>query len=174
MAKADNLLAILWLLQSRKRTTAVELAEHLEISVRTVYRYIDSLCASGVPIVAESGPEGGYQLFNRFLQMPLFFSDEELKAIFQAATFAKQADFPFGEAMDQALQKIKSVLKEGQLETLEAQLEKTDVLSKPIFSVDTHLLQQLEQTAYKQQTVEIDYKKRSYGSKSQDSYQSKA
>lgn len=60
--KADNMLSILWLLRTRGRVTAKQLAESLEIHVRSVYRYIDALCASGVPIVAEAGPNGGYSL----------------------------------------------------------------------------------------------------------------
>jgi predicted DNA-binding transcriptional regulator YafY len=51
MSKADHMLSILWMLKQRRRTAA-ELAEALEISVRSVYRYIDALCASGVPLIA--------------------------------------------------------------------------------------------------------------------------
>jgi predicted DNA-binding transcriptional regulator YafY len=57
--------------------TASELAERLETSVRTIYRYIDSLCASGVPIIAESGHDGGYRLLNQFIEAPLFFDTNE-------------------------------------------------------------------------------------------------
>lgn len=50
MSKADHMLSILWMLQQRRRTAA-ELAEELELSIRSVYRYIDALCASGVPVI---------------------------------------------------------------------------------------------------------------------------
>ena len=69
MSKADYMLSILWMLKERKRT-AGELAETLEISIRSVYRYIDSLCASGVPIVADAGPGGGYTLPEHFIEAP--------------------------------------------------------------------------------------------------------
>lgn len=46
MAKADNMLSILWLLRSGKQMTAQRLADELEIHIRTVYRCIDALCAS--------------------------------------------------------------------------------------------------------------------------------
>lgn len=62
MSKADNMLAILWLLKSRKRMTAKQFSDALEIHVRTVYRYIDALCASGVPIISDAGYNGGYSL----------------------------------------------------------------------------------------------------------------
>ncbi|TDL53853.1 HTH domain-containing protein [Paenibacillus dendritiformis] len=50
MTKADSMLAISWLLTSRHRMTAKELAEQLEVHIRTVYRCIDGLCVSVVPI----------------------------------------------------------------------------------------------------------------------------
>ncbi|UVI29409.1 helix-turn-helix transcriptional regulator [Paenibacillus spongiae] len=58
MAKADTMLGILMLLRARKRMTARQLAEQLEIHIRTVYRCIDALCISGVPIVRKRGETG--------------------------------------------------------------------------------------------------------------------
>lgn len=71
MAKNDNMLAILWMLNGESKITAKQIAEKLEINIRTVYRYIDSLCASGVPIVADAGQNGGYSLLKSFVQAPL-------------------------------------------------------------------------------------------------------
>ncbi|MBM7567895.1 putative DNA-binding transcriptional regulator YafY [Paenibacillus sacheonensis] len=91
MTKSDNMLSILWMLRSGKRMTAKQLAEELEIHVRAVYRCIDSLCASEVPILADSGPNGGYSILSRFTDSPLFFDIEEQKALIHASIFAKEA-----------------------------------------------------------------------------------
>jgi predicted DNA-binding transcriptional regulator YafY len=60
--RADRLLAVLMLLQRRTRTTARDLAERLEVSVRTIYRDIEALQNAGVPIYAEPGRNGGVRL----------------------------------------------------------------------------------------------------------------
>ncbi|MEK5031588.1 HTH domain-containing protein [Paenibacillus sp. FSL R7-0302] len=64
----------------RQKLTAAQIADSLEISVRTVYRYIDALGASGVPVVAESGHDGGVYILDSFSETPLFFNALELKA----------------------------------------------------------------------------------------------
>jgi predicted DNA-binding transcriptional regulator YafY len=60
--RADRLIAILMLLQTEGRITAKELARRLEVSERTIYRDIDALSASGVPVYADSGAGGGFSL----------------------------------------------------------------------------------------------------------------
>ncbi len=64
--RADRLLSILMLLQSRGRMTAPELAGELEVSVRTVYRDIEALSTAGVPVYMERGPGGGCELMDGY------------------------------------------------------------------------------------------------------------
>ncbi|MBW7475167.1 YafY family transcriptional regulator [Paenibacillus oenotherae] len=161
MSKTDNLLAILWLLTTRKRMTAPQLAEELEMSVRTVYRYIDALCASGVPVVAEFGREGGYSLLNQFVESPLFFDEEERKAMVHSALFARQAGYPYGEALERALTKIKLYTNEEQLDNLERYTRGFDVLA-PLDAGPIHdepVFRQLEEAVANNKTVEITYRK---------------
>jgi len=57
MPRADNMIAILMLLRAKGRMTARQLAEELEVHIRTVYRCIDALCASGMrPRQARTAP----------------------------------------------------------------------------------------------------------------------
>ncbi|WP_200214542.1 helix-turn-helix transcriptional regulator [Micromonospora coerulea] len=62
--RASRLLSILLLLQTHGRLTAAELAQRLEVSVRTVYRDVDSLHAAGIPLYGEAGHAGGYRLLD--------------------------------------------------------------------------------------------------------------
>src|ERR1700728_2293131 len=64
--RASRLVAILLLLQSRGQMTAPDLAEQLGVSVRTIYRDLEALSASGVPVYAETGPGGGYRLIEGY------------------------------------------------------------------------------------------------------------
>lgn len=64
--KADRLYAITVFLMNHGRTTAKELAEHFEVSIRTIQRDVDSLCSAGIPVAAIAGINGGYELPQQF------------------------------------------------------------------------------------------------------------
>lgn len=64
--RLHRLIAILLLIESRGNIKAKELAQALETSVRTIYRDIETLCESGVPLVAATGPNGGIYLMEGY------------------------------------------------------------------------------------------------------------
>lgn len=157
MSKADLMLSILWLLRSGRRMTAKQLASELEIHIRTVYRYIDSLCASGAPIIADSGPNGGYRLLDRFAESPLMFDMEEQKALVHASTFAREAGYPFKEELDRAIHKLKRYTNEEQLDQIERHTEGVYSIHPPIEEEQRERLRILEEAAARGRTVEMAY-----------------
>ncbi|RRJ65961.1 YafY family transcriptional regulator [Paenibacillus oralis] len=158
MPKADNMLAVLWLLKSRGRVTAHQLAEELEVHVRTIYRCIDALCVSGVPIVSETGRDGGYYIPDRVKLEPLFFDAEEQKALVHAAAFAREAGYPFESALDRALSKIKRYATPDQLERLERHETRLEVIQQPSTASRIPVLTELELCIERQFSLEIIYR----------------
>jgi predicted DNA-binding transcriptional regulator YafY len=77
MRRADRLFQIITILSRRRFATAQDLAEALEVSPRTVYRDIQDLSVSGVPILGEAGV--GYQLDPSYRLPPLTFNTDEVE-----------------------------------------------------------------------------------------------
>lgn len=76
-----RVLALLELLQARGQVSGAEIAERLEVDVRTVRRYIAALEEMGIPVVAERGRAGGYALVAGFKLPPMMFSEDEALAL---------------------------------------------------------------------------------------------
>jgi len=159
VAKWDNMLSMLWILRSGRKLTAAQIADSLEISVRTVYRYIDALCASGVPIVAESGHDGGIHILRSFKDTPLFFNPIELKALVDAYKFAQGAGYPYTGELASALKKMQSGMHEEQQYDLSRETDGLDVIAPARPPYVASLLRELEQAAKDGRTVRIDYSK---------------
>ena len=80
----SRLFRIVYYLLDKGRATAPELAEHFEVSVRTIYRDIDTLSGAGIPIYAETGRNGGIYLMKGFVLDKAVLSDEEKQEILLA------------------------------------------------------------------------------------------
>lgn len=158
MPKNDNMLAILWMLNSGVKMTAKQISEKIEVNIRTVYRYIDALCASGVPIISDTGHNGGYSLLNNFIKAPLLFDIEEKKALLHAAVFAKEAGYPLSEALENASLKLKTYSNQEQESILSRQLAGFEVINRRGGSSVQPILAELEQSVSNQFSVEINYR----------------
>lgn len=109
MNRIDRLFAILVIMQSARRVRAQDLAARFEISVRTVYRDINALSESGIPIV--SLPGEGYELLDGFYLPPLVFTEREAAALFLGGRMLmQQATGDLPASIEHALAKLAAVL----------------------------------------------------------------
>ncbi|HEX6555901.1 MAG TPA: YafY family protein [Ktedonobacteraceae bacterium] len=112
--RADRLLSILLLLQSRGRMTARDLAEHLEVSERTIYRDIEALGMAGIPVYAERGPGGGCSLMDGYQTRLTGLTESEIRALFLLKMAGPLADLGLSKALDDALMKLTIALPAAQ------------------------------------------------------------
>ncbi|HEY1868630.1 MAG TPA: YafY family protein [Candidatus Cybelea sp.] len=103
--KADRLITLLLLLQSRRQCSARILAEQLEVSERTIYRDVDALCAAGVPVYAERGSNGGIVLADGYRRALTNFGEDEIRALFVSGASAL-ADLGLERGLHRALEKL--------------------------------------------------------------------
>ncbi len=109
MRRADRLFRIVQLLRSGRLQTARNLAEKLQVSHRTIYRDVQDLQLSGVPITGEAGV--GYTLRRDFDIPPLMFDREEIAALVLGARMVEAwGGTELMEAANRALRKIEAVL----------------------------------------------------------------
>ena len=120
MSRAQRLLDLIQELRGHRRpVSGAVLAEAVGVSLRTLYRDIDTLKAQGAHIDGEAGV--GYVLRPGFMLPPLMFSEEEIEAIVLGSRWvADRADSALGGAARNALAKIAAVLPNDLKDSLDA------------------------------------------------------
>ena len=155
MSRAERLLQLVQVLRRyRQPVSAQTLANELEVSVRSVYRDVQTLRAEGATIDGEPGV--GYVLRPGFLLPPLMFTDEELEALVLGLRLTVvHADEGIAHAARDAVAKLRAVLPKD-LRTLveETALLAGPALERPRESVD---LAELRRAIREQRKARIDY-----------------
>lgn len=77
----NRLFEMVYILLRKKTVTAKELAEHFEVSTRTIYRDLDTLSSAGIPIYTNKGKGGGISLIENYVLKQSLFSEEEQKEL---------------------------------------------------------------------------------------------
>lgn len=154
MRRADRLFQIVQNLHHERVITAHALAEELEVSERTIYRDIQDLSLSGVPITGEAGQ--GYRLLRGYHLPPLMFKEEELEALLLGARMVRAwTDKGLARAAHSALQKIESVVPDK----LKPAFDKQEIMV-PDFPMEGMAGEQLlivRQAIRQQNKIQIDY-----------------
>ncbi|MFI0780114.1 helix-turn-helix transcriptional regulator [Streptomyces sp. NPDC021212] len=108
--KSDRLLSIMLLLQTRGQLPASELADRLEVSVRTIMRDVEALSAAGVPVYTVRGPQGGIALLPGFRTDVTGLTADEARALFVLLSGPAHADLGLAPALGSALRKVMAAL----------------------------------------------------------------
>lgn len=158
MNHIERLNAILIHLQSKRIVKASEIAERFGISLRTVYRDIRALEASGVPIGAEAGV--GYFLMESYKLPPVMFTKEEASALlFGEKLIEKMSDNQVKTNFRSALYKIKAVLNPEEKDRLEKLHSRISVLNYTSSNENFNrlFLNEIQQALVTKQVLCIDY-----------------
>ncbi len=109
MRRADRLFQLVQILRNKRLVTARELAERLAVSERTIYRDIQDLSLSGVPVEGEAGV--GYHLRYSLDIPPLMFTAAEIEALVVGARMLKAwGGAELGSSAQSVLDKVQAVI----------------------------------------------------------------
>ncbi|HID80773.1 MAG TPA: YafY family transcriptional regulator [Chromatiales bacterium] len=154
MRRADRLFRLVQMLRVDRVITATQLADQLEVSERTIYRDMQDLSLSGIPVVSEPGV--GYKLMPGFRLPPLMFDEDEITALLLGARMIKAwTDKTLGKAAQRVIEKVQTVLPDHR----QTEMDNEEILV-PDFHVDEVVktrINQLRKSIRSQQKIKMDY-----------------
>ena len=159
MNRFNRVTAIFIQLQSKKIVRAKDIADRFNVSIRTVYRDIQTLIEAGVPIGSEAG--AGYYLADGYRLPPVMFTKEEVTAFLTAEKLIEKfTDSSIDSNFKSGMMKIRAILKSTEKEMLESIEENIEVLSsKPRLenSKNSNHIQAIIESILERKTLKIRY-----------------
>ena len=158
--KTERLLAITLLLLENKQMTAPQLAERFEVSVRTIYRDIDSLCQAGIPITTLTGSKGGIQILENYKIDNRFFSTPDLISLLVSLnSLNKHMNF---RQTQFTIEKLKSLIPENYEKEIETKTKQLVIDLSPWTkkSVTSPFISLLQKGIENQQQMTFEYENR--------------
>jgi predicted DNA-binding transcriptional regulator YafY len=164
MRKKSRMFAIAEALRARRTgVTAQQLADRFGVTLRTIYRDLESLQDAGMPIRADRGRGGGYALDTHYQLPPVNFTAREAALLVALARLAvEQRLIPFPNAIERAADKVRSALTtsaQREVLTLIGQLQLVGVPALPIPSA---VRDAIETAWFESRALRIVYLKSKY------------
>lgn len=156
MRRADRLFQIVQLLRTHRCLTASQIADNLEVSVRTIYRDVQDLSLSGIPIISETGI--GYRLDKNYNLPAVTFTPNELESLILGARMVQAwSDRQLASEATRALQRIESILPTQ----LKVAFDTTELMVPAfhIFSDVAENLPEIRKAIKTSRKVQLDYRR---------------
>ena len=143
----ERLLGIIYILMNKGTVTAAELAERFEVSVRTIYRDIESLSIAGIPVYSRKGKNGGISLTEEFVLNKLLITKEEQQEILAALVSLQETELGSEKAV---LQKLGEFFKTEPVPWVEIDLSDWSGTRKQMY-------EDIKQAILKRRVISFDY-----------------
>lgn len=130
--RVDRMISIIMILLDKKRIGAKELADKFEVSLRTIYRDIESINMAGIPIRSTSGVGGGFEIMEQYKVDKKVFSTTELSSLLMG--LSSLSSMTGGEELVHALAKVKSFIPEEQAKDIDLKANQLSIDLSPWLS----------------------------------------
>lgn len=159
MRRTERLFALAEYLRGRRTgVTAEELAERFGVTVRTVYRDLDSLRDAALPVVAERGPGGGFALDRSYSLPPVNFTAREAAVLVALGRYATEMRLlPFTDTLQSGLDKVRAALSTSAQRELLARLDELSFIGVPALPSRSEVRAALERAWFESQPLRVTY-----------------
>lgn len=159
MRRTERLFALGEYLRGRRTgVTAEELAERFGVTIRTIYRDLDSLRAADLPLTAERGRGGGYALERSYSLPPVNFTAREAALLVLLGRFAIDMRLlPFAGTLESGLDKVRAALSTSAQRELLARLAELSFHGVPALPIKTEVRTAIERAWFEQRPLRITY-----------------
>lgn len=159
MQRTERLFALAEYLRGRRTgVTAETLAERFGVTVRTIYRDLDSLRDAAMPLSAERGRGGGYALDKSYSLPPVNFTAREAALLVAVGRHAIDMRLvPFSDTLERGLDKVRAALSGSAQRELLKRLDELTFLGVPALAAKKDVRAQVERAWFEHQPLAIVY-----------------